>query len=247
MHNSRYGLFRNVGTSYWSGTQAAHANPPFESAWSFIDSAGSQLPSTKDTYNEALAVRSGQAFPCDMTYNGTFHGNVTVSSGFVCIVNATVMGNVQQSGGELRIVGSVVAGNVQVNGDSQFIIGPGAIIRNDLQIQNLAGRSVQNQICDTMVRGNLQFHNNGAAVEIGSAAPSCAGNIIGGNLEVQNNTGSTAIFDDVVVGNLQDQDNSAATRVFDNFVKQNLQCQNNPTISGGGNSAKQKQGQCSAF
>ena len=243
-HNSRYALFRNVGSSYWSGTQVAAAS---SSAWIFVDAAGTQLKAVKETYNQAMAVRSGQAYQCDTTYNGTFHGNVTVSSGLVCIINATVMGNVQQAGGQLRIVGSIVVGNVQINGDGQFTIGPGAIIGNDLQIQNLPGGSVENQICDATVRGNLQFQNNGTAVEIGSASPSCAGNIIGGNLEVQGNTGRTAIFNDIVVGNLQDQNNTAATQVFDNFVEQSLQCQNNTAISGGANAAKQKQGQCSAY
>lgn len=110
-----------------------------------------------------------------------------------------------------------------------------------------AGGLAQNQICDSMVLGDLQFQNNGTAVEIGSALPACAGNIVRGNLEVNNNTGSTAISDDIVVGNLQDHNNTAATRVFNNFVEHNLECQNNPAISGGGNLAKQKQGQCSAF
>lgn len=244
VHNTRYALFRNVGRSYWSGTEVADAS---SSAWIFNDSAGSQLNTSKDNYNQALAVRSGQAYQCDTTYNGTFHGNVTVYSGLVCIVNATVMGNVQQNGGQLRIVGSIIVGNVQVNGDGQFTIGPGAIITNDLQIQNLPGGSVENQICDTTVQGNLQFQNNGTAVEIGSSSSSCIGNIVGGNLEVQNNTGSTAIFNDIVVGNLQDHNNTAPTQVFDNFVEHNLQCENNTAISGKGNSAKQKQGQCSAF
>jgi hypothetical protein len=243
-HNASYALFRNVGSSYWSGTQVANAS---SSAWIFVDAAGTQLKAVKETYNQALAVRSGQAYQCDTTYNGTYHGNVTVSSGLVCIVNATIMGNVQQAGGQLRLVGSIVAGNVQVNGDGQFTIGPGAIIENDLQIQNLAGGSVENQICDATVRGNLQFQNNGTAVEIGATTPSCLGNIIGGNIQVQNNTSSTAITNNVVVGNLEDHNNAAPTGVFDNYVEQNLQCQNNSAITGRGDSAKQKQGQCSAF
>jgi hypothetical protein len=243
-HNNSYSLFRNVGSSYWSGTEVADAS---SSAWIFVDAAGSQLKAFKDTYNQALAVRSGQAVQCDITYGGTVHGNVTVGSGLICIVNATVMGNVQQTGGQLRMVGSLVAGNVQIDGDGQFTIGPGAIIRNDLQIQNLAGGTVENQICDSTVRGNLQFHNSGTAVEIGSASRSCLGNIIGGNVEVQNNTGSAAIFDNVIVGNLQDQNNTAPTQVFNNFVEHNLQCQSNSAISGRANAAKQKQGQCTSF
>ena len=66
-------------------------------------------------------------------YGGTVRGNVTVNSGLVCIVNATIMGNVQQTGGQMRLVGSLVAGNVQVNGAGEYTIGPGALIKNDLQ------------------------------------------------------------------------------------------------------------------
>ena len=246
-HNSRYALFHNVGSSYWAGTEAAHATLPFYSAWTFVDSSGRQQQSAKASYNQALSVRSGQAFPCYTTYNGTFHGNVNVSSGHICVVNATVVGNVQQAGGALRVVGSIIAGNVQISGNGQFTIGPGAIIRNDLQIQNLPGGSIHNQICDATVGGNLQFHNNGTAVDIGSASAGCVGNIIHGDLQVQSNTAATALFDNIVIGNLQDQDNAGATRVFDNFVEHNLQCQSNAAISGGGNSAKQKQGQCTDF
>jgi hypothetical protein len=243
-HDGSYALFHNVGSSYWSGTQVADAS---SFAWIFVDASGSQLKAPKDTYNQALAVRSGQAAQCDITYGGSFNGNVTVANGLVCIVNATVQGNVRQTGGELRIVGSIVTGNVQINGDGRYNLGPGAIIRNNLQIQNLAGGSAENRICDSTVRGNLQFHNNGTAVEIGSASRSCLGNTIGGNVEVQNNMSSTAIFDNVIVGDLQDHNNTAPTQVFDNFVERNLQCQNNSAISGGANSAKQKQGQCASF
>ncbi len=243
-HKNGFVLFSDVGGSYWSGTQVEDAS---DLAWIFNDSTGYQLKGAKNGYNEALAVRPGQAYQCEATYSDTFHGNVTVSSGLTCIVNATVLGNVQQIGGQLRVVGSVVGGNVQVHGDGQYIIGPGAIIRGDLQIQNLPGGAISNQICDATVHGNLQFQNNGTAVEIGSDHPSCAGNIISGDLHVQNNTGSTAISNNIVGGNLQDQNNTAATQVFDNFVEHNLQCQNNREISGGGNSAKHKQGQCSPF
>lgn len=244
VHNTSYTLFRNIGNSYWSGTEAANAG---STAWVFLDATGSQLKALKDTYNQALAVRSGLAAQCDITYGGTVHSNVTVNSGLVCIVNATIMGNVHQIGGQLRLVGSLVAGNVQINGAGAYTIGPGALIKNDLQIQNLAGGSAVNQICDSTVGGNLQFHNNGTAVQIGSGSSTCLGNSVGGNAEVQNNTGATAIFDNVIVGNFQDQNNSARTQVFDNFVEHNLQCQSNSVILGGANFAKQKQGQCASF
>jgi hypothetical protein len=41
--------------------------------------------------------------------------------------------------------------------------------------------------------------------------------------------------------------NTAAIQVGFNKVKNTLQCQGNSAITGGGNTAMQKQGQCAAF
>ena len=69
---------------------------------------------------------------------------------------------------------------------------------------------------------------DGVSVQVGSAnSSSCAGNVVTGNLQLQQNTGSLLVFDNTVTGNLQ--------------------CQNNSSISGMGNTAKQKQGQCTGF
>jgi hypothetical protein len=64
---------------------------------------------------------------------------------------------------------------------------------------------------------------------------------------VQNNTASTNVTGNTVTGNLQDQNNTAATQVFTNSVGSNLQCENNTSITGGGNTARTKQGQCATF
>ena len=107
MHSSAtYGRFVLVGYVQVAAAPGA--------AWVFDDSDGEQLTNAETSYNAALAVRSGQAYQCETTYDGTFKGNVTVTTGLVCIVNATVTGNVQEAGGQLRIVGSIVGGNVQV-------------------------------------------------------------------------------------------------------------------------------------
>lgn len=116
--------------------------------------------------------------------------------------------------------------------------------------------------------GCLQFQNNGTAVLIGAVAPaSCVGNTIGGNLTiqnntapggavgntvgnnltVQNNTAATIVNGNTVTGNLQDQNNTAPTQVFTNVVGNDLQCQQDSSITGGGNTARQKQGQCITF
>jgi hypothetical protein len=85
-------------------------------------------------------------------------------------------------------------------------------------------------------------------VLIGSSAQAgCAGNTIDGNLTIQYNTAATTVNGNTVTGNLQDQNNTAPTRVFTNTVAHNLLCQQNSSITGGGNTAAQKQGQCIAF
>jgi len=50
-----------------------------------------------------------------------------------------------------------------------------------------------------------------------------------------------------VTGILQDQNNTAPTQVFNNSVGSILQCQNDTSITGGGNTARLKQGQCATF
>jgi hypothetical protein len=225
---------------------------------------------------------------CNGLFNGTFNGNLTVSSGQNCVfVNGAVTGNVQVNGGNLVLTQTNVGGNVQIGGGGGFNISSGTTIGGNLQIQNLPAGPAQHQVCGSTVNNNVSFQNSGAAVLIGWAAPaSCAGNYIGGNLTiqnnsaavsavgntvgnnltvqnntaaasavgntvgnnltVQNNTAATIVDGNTVTGNLQDQNNTA-TRVFTNIVGENLQCQQNSSITGGGNTAKSKQGQCAAF
>jgi hypothetical protein len=185
---------------------------------------------------------------CNGTYSGIFQGNITVSAGQNCIfVNGGVTGNVVENGGNLGLVQSQVGGNVQINGGT-FTLGPGSSIGGNLQIQSLPTGPGQNQVCGTTVNGDLQFQNSGTALLIGSTNPaSCAGNNVGGNLQVHDNTAATTVAGNTVGGNLQDNKNTALTQVFTNMVGNNLQCAGDTSITGGGNTAKSKQGQCSAF
>jgi hypothetical protein len=177
-------------------------------------------------FGRASASVPSSGKTCNGTYNGTFKGNITVSTGQNCkFVGGGVTGDVQQNGGNLELQRSTVGGNVQITGGGTFTIGPGTVAHN-LTIQNLPTGTAQNLVCGTLVRGDLQSHNNGTAVSIG--APSlCAGNSVGGNLDVH--------------------DNPAPVRVFGNTVGNNLQCQNNASIMGAGNTAKSKQAQCATF
>lgn len=185
---------------------------------------------------------------CNGTYSGIFQGNITVSAGQNCIfVNGGVTGNVVENGGNLGLVQSQVGGNVQINGGT-FTLGPGSSIGGNLQIQSLPTGPGQNQVCGTTVNGDLQFQNSGTALLIGSTNPaSCAGNNVGGNLQVHDNTAATTVAGNIVGGNLQDNNNTASTQIFTNMVGNNLQCAGDTSITGGGNTAKSKQGQCSTF
>jgi hypothetical protein len=135
---------------------------------------------------------------------------------------------------------------VEVIGDGTYSIGPAASIAGNLQILGPCSSSSTNQVCGSSVSRNLLLQDSGAAALIGSAT-GCAGNTVGGNLQVQNNAGPTTIDSNVVGGNLLDQNNPGATQVFTNTITHNLQCSGNSSITGGGNTAARKLGQCASF
>jgi hypothetical protein len=186
---------------------------------------------------------------CNGVYTGAFNGNVNVSAGQSCTFqNGIIIGSVQTNGGNLVLSGTVVVGNVQINGASAFSIGSSSTVNGTVQVQNLPPATSVNQICGSTVRGNLQFDHNGASVQIGSASQAgCAGNVVGGTLEAQNNTASVFIFNNVIGANLTDNNNSGKSQIFGNTVLQTLQCQGDASIIGGSNIAQQKQGQCTSF
>jgi hypothetical protein len=161
-------------------------------------------------------------------------------------VGGGVTGNLTQTGGNLILSGTTVGGNVNVQGGGFFSISGFARIVGNLQIQNLPASSAQNQICGVSVLGNVTYQNSNAPVEIG-AASMCPGNTVGGDLQVGNNAGAVGIVGNIVTGNLQVQKNTGSSMVSNNNVVKNLQCSDNTTITGSGNTARQKQGQCAAF
>lgn len=211
------------------------------------DNAGNASSATTNyivTANGNITIQSGQSFNF---VNSRIAGNVTMTGGTVVLNNSTISGNLQMSGGSLTLTGnSTVQGNMQITGGGTFLIGPGTINGN-VQIQNILASAVTDQICGATVRGSLQLQNNGAAVQIGS--PSCAGNSVSGNVQVTGNSAAVQIDNNSISGNLQVENNTAASAVFTNTVKGNLQCGGNNAalITGGGNKAALKQGQCASF
>ncbi|MGD1108379.1 MAG: MBG domain-containing protein, partial [Terracidiphilus sp.] len=234
------------------------------------------LASAKYTFsfvNGALTVTFTGSVPassnaCNGAYNGTFQGNLNVAGGQTCIfVGGGATGNITETGGNLVLNSATVSGNVTVSGGGAFSIGPATIIKGNLQIQSIPSGSATNQVCATTISGSLQFQSNGTSVQIGSGSSSCAGNVINGNLQVTSNTaaitldgnkvsgslqvqsnpGATTMDGNTIGGSLQDQSNTGATQVFSNVITGVLQCQSNTSITGGGNTASLKQGQCATF
>jgi uncharacterized repeat protein (TIGR03803 family) len=175
-----------------------------------------------------LSTIPPSGYQCNGVYSGTYWGNIYVSQGQSCewTDGGQVYGNIYVTGGSLNLNNASVFGNVQINGGT-YTLGPSLSIWSALAIQNIPSGSAQNTICGVTVNGSLYYDGNGTAAQIGSSSGSCAGNAIGGDLEVDNNTGSV--------------------QVFNNSAQDDLTGTGNSSITGAGNTAKNKIGQCSTF
>ncbi len=177
---------------------------------------------------------------CNGTYTGTFHGGITVSPGQDCsfvsggvdggitnnggtvsLTNATVNGGVTNNSGSLTLTGASVNGGVTVSG-GVIAIGAGTDIHGDVNISGLSGSS---SVCGASMNGNETVGPNTAPLVFGNP-PSCAGNSLKGGITF---TGNSSL------------------EVFGNAIGNTLACQGNTSITGGGNTAKSKTGQCATF
>ena len=169
-------------------------------------------------------LESGSA--CNGTYSGTFEGDITVSAGQNCtFVDGTITGDIENTGGNLALTGTLVGGDIEIEGASTFSIGPFTEIKGNLNIHSIPTGTTLNQVCSTTVHGNLKLQNNGVPIQIGSAsAASCDGNVIVGNVDIQNNVGQIS--------------------VVNNTITENLRCEDNTSITGSGNTAERELGHC---
>ena len=205
---------------------------------------------------------------CNGAYSGTFKGNLTVSKGQTCIfVGGGTTGSITGTGGVIILNGARIGSSVTITSGGNFTIGPSTTINGNLTIQSLPKSTTANQVCGSTVTGNLVYQSDGAPVLIGSGTSSCAGNIIKGSLQVASNSAAVTLYGNNVTGSIQVQSNpgatiingnsvgvsvqvqsnTGATQVFTNIVTNALQCQSNSAITGGGNRAAVKQGQCAQF
>jgi trimeric autotransporter adhesin len=182
----------------------------------FPGSISSPLNQQVNVISGPLTISAGQTFTF---VNANIPGNIVMNGGSLVLNNTTVGGNLLMSAGSLTVINSTVQGTVQITGGT-FSIDP-THIKGNLLVHNIRFGSAQNKICGTTVNGNLQFQFNGTAVLIGS--PSCAGNTVGGNLQVSDNFAATQIYGNTVRGNLQVLTNIAASHVENNIVNGNLQ------------------------
>ena len=236
----------------------------------YVDSltAGASLitASTAD-YSTPGATVPTSSTSCNGTYTGTFKGDLKITPDQTCIfTGGGITGHVTQIGGTLILTNATIGGNVLLRGGASSI-GPFTTIGGNLEILNIPESTSTNEICTTKVKGNVRLKDVGTSVQIGSPAPTCGGNAIGGNLHALDNTGETRVYGNSISGNLHIQNNtsetqvynnnvgkilllqnnSGSTQVFNNIVVDNLQCETNASISGAGNTAKKKKGQCASF
>jgi hypothetical protein len=166
---------------------------------------------------------------CNGNYNGNFIGNMTVTAGENCsFIGGKITGNINVTGGSLSLSNVDVTGNVSIQGNAAFAIGDGTRINGTLAIQSVSSASPNNRVCGATVGGNVSLLTNATTLAVGSPdIVACSGNVVGGNLTVQGNT--------------------KPTTVYNNLVDKNLVCTSNTSMSGAGNAARKKNGQCAAF
>jgi hypothetical protein len=173
--------------------------------------------------NASGVPASGTA--CNGVYNGAFTGNMVISAGQNCVfTGGSIIGNIEVDGGTLTLGNVTVSGNLATSGGS-LSIGPSVTLDRNADLQGLTVTT--NQICQSTILGNLSVSNNSGSVLLGSTASICGGNSFGKNVSIQGNIGSIS--------------------VFHNTVAHSLSCSANSSITGGGNTAAVKEGQCAAF
>ena len=176
-----------------------------------------------------VVLTSGSTMDADNTY---ISGNVDNEGGDLDCEECDINGNLSSDGGTTTLNNANVSGNTDVNdttGDAteSLTVGGKSVIRGNVTIQGLVAGTAITMECGANILGNLYVLNNGADVTIGQGT-GCAGNTVGGSLQVQNNTGIVTVVGNTVSGNIQ--------------------CSNNTSIVGSGNTAKgNKQGQCAGF
>ncbi|CAA9281149.1 MAG: Cytochrome C553 (soluble cytochrome f) [uncultured Chloroflexia bacterium] len=171
----------------------------------------------------ALGMGGGVAHAEDYECRGTLGavtivGNLLVPDDATCTLNGTyVQGSiVVKSRATLEATEVTVTGGIQGEGP-----------RNVVVRRSTIGNSV-----------SIRKAEPGGTVEL-------SGSQITGDVQLEDNRGSITINGNELSGSIQANKNTGGLEISGNQIGNGLQCQdNNPPPTGGGNIAKQKQGQC---
>jgi hypothetical protein len=144
------------------------------------------------------------------------------------------------------LTSATVTGNLQAVGGT-FAVGSGTSIKGNMAVLNLGKSAAQNTICGAAIGGTLQVVASFTPIAIGNGTASCPGNSIGSSLTATANDAAIAIYGNTIGGSLTDTANFQPTQIFSNNIKGSLTCTADVSITGGGNTAKVKTGECAKF
>lgn len=167
----------------------------------------------------AASVAQAEERVCRGTIGGATVDNLRVPQGATCTLNGTrVEGTVKvERSARLFANGIRVKGNVQSEGFQAIYLRQGSVVVGSVQLEN-GLRGGNGQVLNTRINGDLQFFSNNA------------------RMVARGNT---------ILANFQANQNKGGLVIQNNRISQNLQCQsNNPAPVGSGNTAGDKEGQC---
>ena len=167
----------------------------------------------------AASAAQAEERVCRGTIGGATVDNLRVPQGATCTLNGTrVEGTVKvERSARLFANGIRVKGNVQSEGFQAIYLRQGSVVVGSVQLDN-GLRGGNGQVLNSRINGDLQFFSN-------SARMVARGNTILANFQANQNNGGLVIQN--------------------NRIAENLQCQaNNPAPVGSGNTAGDKEGQC---
>ncbi len=172
----------------------------------------------------AQVARAGD-FECRGTLGPvTIVGNLLVPDDATCVLTGTqVQGSIMvKSRANLEATGATVTGGLQGESPASVLIGGDSRFGNGISLRK------------------AEDVNNPAAGKIDISAT-----YVNGDLQLEENREPISLRDNEIVGSVQANKNTGGLEITGNQIGNGLQCQdNNPPPVGGGNVAKQKQGQC---
>jgi hypothetical protein len=188
-----------------------------------------------------MPMAAGAQAVCSGTQSTDVIANLLVPKGVTCTLEGiTVTGSITVQPGGCLIVGQAsaparVGGNINATDAACLSIGFGSAIGGNVialgTTGNPSGYSF-NFMCNSLIGGSVEINNSEKGADWcigGKAACACAAgeNIIGG-LTFDANKGAT-------------------NNISDNTIGSNMNCAGNTGLTGSGNTASRKLGQCSTF